>query len=207
MPRALGVPSASPASLAGGGAAAWSPDYLRGYRDAVNSPTTCPGRPRRRCPLADGLAARRDAGHLGPAGDLGRQLAARPARIRVAVLDTGFDLQHPDFAGRAINQVVRHRRDGAGRPRPRHALHRHGLRAAAPASEPPRYGVAVDAEIFAGKVLTNQGSGSDGGILAGIEWAIANECAVVSMSLGAPTQPTRRSRRTSGSARRARRAR
>jgi subtilisin family serine protease len=51
----------------------------------------------------------------------------------------------------------------------------------------PRYGVAFNAAIFAGKVLSNQGSGSDAGILAGIEWAVTNRCAVVSMSLGAAT--------------------
>jgi hypothetical protein len=30
-----------------------------------------------------------------------------------------------------------------------------------------RYGIAYNAQIFAGKVLSNQGSGADGGILAG----------------------------------------
>jgi subtilisin family serine protease len=52
----------------------------------------------------------------------------------------------------------------------------------------PRYGIAFEAEIFAGKVLSNQGIGGDGGILAGIQWAITNRCAVISMSLGAPVQ-------------------
>ena len=36
MPRAPRVPSASPAPPDGGGAAVWSVDYLRGYREAVN---------------------------------------------------------------------------------------------------------------------------------------------------------------------------
>ncbi len=53
----------------------------------------------------------------------------------------------------------------------------------------PRYGIAHEAEIYAGKVLSNAGSGGDAGILAGIEWALENTCAVISMSLGARTSP------------------
>lgn len=105
--------------------------------------------------------------------------------IRVAVLDTGMDLKHPDFAGRSITsrsfisgQSVQ---DGHG-----HGTHCIGT-ACGPKtpSGAHRYGVAHEAEIFAGKVLSDQGSGDDSGILAGIEWALANECAVISMSLGA----------------------
>ena len=48
-----------------------------------------------------------------------------------------------------------------------------------------RYGVASGASIYVGKVLSNAGSGSDANILAAMEWAIANGCAVISMSLGA----------------------
>ena len=108
--------------------------------------------------------------------------------VRVAVLDTGLDLGHPDFAGRQIasksfisGQDVQ---DGHG----------HGTHCIGTACGPrqpgqlPRYGVAYGAEIFAGKVLSNQGSGSDGGILAGINWAVTSRCAIVSMSLGAATQ-------------------
>ena len=47
----------------------------------------------------------------------------------------------------------------------------------------PLLALYTGAEIFAGKVLSNQGSGADRGILAGIQWALVNRCAVVSMSL------------------------
>jgi subtilisin family serine protease len=164
-------------------------DYLRGYRDAVNH-------------LCDKL--------LGPTADLlaeglaplvseseltwGLQATKVPASrftgkgIRVAVLDTGLDLAHPDFAGRRITSqsFVRGQavQDGHG-----HGTHCIGT--ACGARRPgtlPRYGIAFEAEIFAGKVLSNQGSGGDAGILAGIQWAITNRCAVISMSLGAPVQ-------------------
>lgn len=109
--------------------------------------------------------------------------------IRVAVLDTGLDLGHPDLAGRTIvsNSFVQGQevQDGHG-----HGTHCVGTSCGPrEVADGPGYGVAYEAEIYAGKVLSDQGSGADGGILAGISWAISNGCAVISMSLGAATQP------------------
>ena len=108
--------------------------------------------------------------------------------IKLAVLDTGFDLDHPDFTGRPVTTASFIRgedvQDGHG----------HGTHCIGTACGPkvpttgPRYGVAHDAQIFAGKVLSNRGSGADGGILSGINWAVGQGCRVVSMSLGAPTE-------------------
>ena len=105
--------------------------------------------------------------------------------VKVAVLDTGFDSTHPDFAGR--NVTVRSfiqgesATDGHG-----HGTHCIGTSCGSKSpSTGPRYGVAYEAEIFAGKVLSNAGSGSDAGILAGIDWAVTSGCAIISMSLGA----------------------
>lgn len=109
--------------------------------------------------------------------------------IKVAVLDTGMDLNHPDFAGRTIisksfipNQPVQ---DG----------HSHGTHCIGTALGPknptdphqPRYGIAYEGIIFVGKVLSDTGSSVDGSVLSGINWALANKCDVVSMSLGATT--------------------
>jgi subtilisin family serine protease len=109
--------------------------------------------------------------------------------IRVAVLDTGFDLEHPDFKGRNVvtKSFVQGEevQDGNG-----HGTHCIGTSCGPrEVDEGPGYGVANKAEIFAGKVLSNAGSGGDGGILSGIDWAISNRCAVVSMSLGADIDP------------------
>jgi subtilisin len=110
--------------------------------------------------------------------------------IRVAVLDTGMDLGHPDFVGRAFVSA-----SFVGQPV--QDLHSHGTHcigtSCGPKSPPgatPRYGIAYRAPIFVGKVLSNSGSGTTAGVLAGINWAIANRCVVISMSLGsqAPVQ-------------------
>ncbi len=105
--------------------------------------------------------------------------------IRVAVLDTGLDLNHPDFIGRKLVSKsfiigVATAQDGNG----------HGTHCIGTACGPrrpsilPRYGVAYESEIYAGKVLGDDGSGSSFNIVDGINWAITNNCAVISLSLG-----------------------
>ena len=119
--------------------------------------------------------------------------------IRVAVLDMGIDFTtdenggpkfHPDFEGRTIVTAsfvpgVKSAKDGAG-----HGTHCIGTACGPrkPASV-RRYGIAYEADIYAGKVLNDQGSGADGWIIAGIEWAISRGCQIVSMSLGSTVEP------------------
>lgn len=105
--------------------------------------------------------------------------------IKVAVLDTGFDLQHPDFTGRTVvaESFVdgEDAQDGHG-----HGTHCIGTSCGPRKPDSGRgYGVASAADIYAGKVLGSSGSGDDAGILAGIDWAISQGCSVISMSLGA----------------------
>jgi hypothetical protein len=109
------------------------------------------------------------------------------AGIKVAILDTGLDLGHPDFAGRAIMSQT-----FVGQPV--QDLHGHGTHTCgtacgtkAPAGAIPRYGIAYRAPIFVGKVLNNSGGGTTATVLAGMNWAIANRCVAISMSLGAQT--------------------
>jgi subtilisin len=109
--------------------------------------------------------------------------------IKVAVLDTGFEFHHPDFQGRSLTsqsfiagQTVQ---DGNG-----HGLHTTGTACGprAPMAV-PRYGTAFEASIFVGKVLSNTGGGTSATVLAGMNWAVANRCEVISMSLGADGVP------------------
>jgi subtilisin family serine protease len=109
--------------------------------------------------------------------------------VKIAVLDTGVDTDHPDLAGRIDDtasfvpgETVE---DGHG-----HGTHCIGT-AAGPAGpqQGPRYGVATEARILAGKVLSNEGIGADGQILAGMAWAVARGARVISMSLGAQVRP------------------
>ncbi|WP_433279802.1 S8 family serine peptidase [Pseudonocardia xinjiangensis] len=107
------------------------------------------------------------------------------AGITIAVLDTGFDLQHPDFAGRDI--TARSFVDGeTAQDVQGHGTHCAGTMAG-PLDPPqgPRYGVAYGARLLVGKVLNDQGSGTDADILAGMSWAISAGAQIISMSLGA----------------------
>ncbi|HMQ57344.1 MAG TPA: S8 family serine peptidase [Rhizobiaceae bacterium] len=172
-------------------------DYLRGFRDAANALADRYERGAGSGGVAEAPFAPQDMTALVAGATWGLQktrvVVSAPLvqdrtgkGIRVAVLDTGMDLNHPDFAGRAITsrsfisgEAVQ---DG----------HSHGTHCIGTACGPKapagvdRYGVAYEAEIFAGKVLSNGGSGADGGILGGINWAIANKCEIISMSLGSP---------------------
>jgi subtilisin len=109
--------------------------------------------------------------------------------IKVAVLDTGFDLGHPDFVGRPLvtAQFV---------GQPVQDLHGHGTHTMgtacgpkAPAGTTPRYGIGHRASMVIGKVLSNSGFSVGGSVLNGMNWAIAGRCPVISMSLGSQAGP------------------
>ena len=161
-------------------------DYLRGYRDAAAHLFDLTGA------LSEGIEAVAAAIYADNAQftwglqATGVSTSSRKGdTVKLAVLDTGLDLRHPDFAGRSITsqsfiagEAVQ---DGHG----------HGTHCIGTSCGPRtpvgtrRYGVAFEAQIFAGKVLGNTGSGGDSNILAGIDWAVRNGCRVISMSLGA----------------------
>ncbi|MDQ3815938.1 MAG: S8 family serine peptidase [Armatimonadota bacterium] len=107
--------------------------------------------------------------------------------IRVAVLGTGLDLGHPDFAGRPVVSntfVGQPVQDLNG-----HGTHMIGTACGpkSPAGSIPRYGIGFRSSIFVGKVLTDSGSGTQAGILNGMNWAVANRCEVIYAPVASPS--------------------
>lgn len=110
--------------------------------------------------------------------------------IKVAVLDTGIDGDHPDLApnfrgGRSFVDSESSTRDYNS-----HGTHCAGTIAAA-LNDIGVVGVAPCAYLYAVKVLDKSGSGAWSNLIAGIDWA-ANKKGmhVLSMSLGASSAPS-----------------
>ncbi|MCM9082648.1 MULTISPECIES: S8 family peptidase [Streptomyces] len=107
---------------------------------------------------------------------------------KVAVLDTGTDLDHPDLRGRvtASKNFTDSDTDADRQGHGTHTISTVGGSGAE--SGGARKGVAPGAELLSGKVLNDGGYGLDSWIIAGMEWAVEAKADVVSMSLGDPTQ-------------------
>ncbi|MFE6039415.1 S8 family serine peptidase [Streptomyces sp. NPDC056452] len=104
--------------------------------------------------------------------------------VKVAVLDTGVDQTHADLAGR-ISETKDFSGSGSTLDRQGHGTHVAATVAGSGAGAPGlRSGVAPDADLIVGKVLGDDGSGSDSQVIAGMEWAVAQGAKVVNMSLG-----------------------
>jgi len=106
--------------------------------------------------------------------------------VTVAVLDSGYDTDHPDLAGRvsAAEDFT-----GTGDVEDRYGHGTHVAATVAGSGPDGRHrGVAPDAKLAVGKVLDESGSGAEDWILAGLEWAVTEAGAkVVNLSLGGPT--------------------
>lgn len=108
---------------------------------------------------------------------------------KVAVLDTGIDTGHPDLAAKVVAEQDF---SGTGTTTDRfgHGTHVASTVAGSGARSGGRFkGVAPGAELLNAKVLDDQGGGTDSGIIAGMEWAVAQGADVVNLSLGGPDFP------------------
>jgi subtilisin family serine protease len=111
----------------------------------------------------------------------------RGAGARVAVLDGGFDLDHPDLVPN-INMTLSIDITGQGLQYGlgdtfSHGTHTAGTIAAADNAF-GTIGVAPEAELVLVKVLYDEGYGTDADVLAGMLYAVSVEADIISMSLG-----------------------
>ncbi|MEO2267540.1 S8 family serine peptidase [Pseudoalteromonas sp. YIC-656] len=120
----------------------------------------------------------------GAYGDAARYYTG--AGVKVAVLDTGYDLEHSDLQGRVVASRDFTYSMNAVDDTNGHGTHTASTIAGTGAESNGKWvGVAPDADLVIGKVLSNNGGGSMYGILNGMQWAVMSENAdIVNMSLG-----------------------
>jgi lantibiotic leader peptide-processing serine protease len=107
--------------------------------------------------------------------------------VRVAVLDTGFDLDHPDLAPN-INLSLSRDFTGEGLQYTLADTFSHGTHTAGTIAAADNgfgtIGVAPGAELVLVKVLGDEGDGDFANIIAGIYYAAIVDADIISMSLG-----------------------
>lgn len=100
--------------------------------------------------------------------------------VRVYIIDTGIRLTHNDFGGRAATGFDAVTSGGTAED-----CHGHGTHVAGTVGG-TTWGVAKSVQLYAVRVLNCQGSGTNSGVIAGVDWVAANHVkpAVANMSLG-----------------------
>ncbi|HEV8486625.1 MAG TPA: S8 family peptidase [Blastocatellia bacterium] len=100
--------------------------------------------------------------------------------VNVYVIDTGIRRTHTQFGGRAVVGF-----DAVGDGQNTNDCNGHGTHVSGTIGG-STYGVAKNVRLFAVRVLNCSGSGTNSGVIAGVDWVTANRIrpAVANMSLG-----------------------
>lgn len=111
--------------------------------------------------------------------------------VKVAILDSGIDLNHPDLKGSIISYKD-FTGSGTVQDANGHGTHVAGI-IGARKNGLGVVGVAPDCQLYIGRVLGNEGNGSFDWIVDGINWCIEQKVNVINMSLGGntPYEPLR----------------
>ncbi|MEK6480614.1 S8 family peptidase [Catalinimonas sp. 4WD22] len=117
-------------------------------------------------------------------------LATQAMGIKVAILDTGIDYNHPDLKDNYKFGVSFIEDESSPMDFNGHGTHCAGTVAAAINGEGV-VGVAPSAYLYAVKVLSRTGIGAWSSLIAGIDWCINKKnMDIISMSLGASSAPS-----------------
>ena len=104
------------------------------------------------------------------------------SNVKAYIIDTGIRTSHSQFGGRAINGY-----DAVDGTLPAADCHGHGTHVAGTVGG-STYGVAKGVTLVAVRVLDCNGSGSNSGVIAGVDWVTSDHAAgapaVANMSLG-----------------------
>lgn len=105
--------------------------------------------------------------------------------VSIAVLDTGIDASHPELATcyRGGVNLVNPETPALDDSWNGHGTHVAGILGAADNGSGV-VGIAPAADIYAVKVVSGSGFGDVSDLIAGLEWAIANQIDIVNISLG-----------------------
>jgi subtilisin family serine protease len=103
--------------------------------------------------------------------------------VRIAIVDSGIDAAHPDFAGRIV-ATADFTHEGV-EDRHGHGTHCASIAAGSGAASAGKVrGAAPEASIMAARVLDATGGGLMSDVMAGVEWAVEQGAQVISLSLG-----------------------
>ncbi|MBD3675454.1 MAG: S8 family peptidase [Planctomycetaceae bacterium] len=108
--------------------------------------------------------------------------------VKVAVLDSGIDIDHPDLAANYKGGIDFVNGDGIPDDDNGHGTHCAGTIGAI-AGNGGVVGVAPGVELYAVKVLDANGSGSFSDIIAGLQWCVDNQIHITSNSYGSDRDP------------------
>lgn len=104
--------------------------------------------------------------------------------VRIAVLDTGIDEEHPDLSGAV---VAAQDFSGGGDPDDHqgHGTHVASTAAGRGVGDAVNKGMAYDADLINGKILNDSGNGEMSWLIDGLEWASGEQDAdIVNLSIG-----------------------
>ncbi|ARU60027.1 hypothetical protein CBW65_02315 [Tumebacillus avium] len=104
--------------------------------------------------------------------------------VKIAIIDTGVDIQHPDLAGKIIAGYDFVNNDSNADDDQGHGTHCAGIATASTNNGTNGAGVDWNARIMPVKVLSASGSGYTSDIIDGVYFAADNNANVISMSLG-----------------------
>jgi len=102
----------------------------------------------------------------------------------IAVVDTGVDLTHPDFAGKLVEGTNTVDAKATAADDQGHGTNCAGIAASLKDDKGGIVGMAPGAKVMPVKVLGADGSGSDASVYEGVRWAADHGATVISMSLG-----------------------